>query len=70
MGSALGRILGFAEGTVDAVERVLLSGGELSRRPLTATHRERGARRFHILEVVEPTGELSWFAERVKVSLG
>ena len=80
------RIFGFAEGAVGAVERVLLvaspSNGP-SQRPRAFI--QRSARRFDVLEVIEPTGELSWvisnsydratcnslaFAERVKVSLG
>ncbi len=87
MGSALERILGVAEDAVSAVERMLLvapTAGERGKRPLAAMNRERSARRFCVLEVIEPTGELSWvvsngydratcnsaaFAERVRVAL-
>jgi hypothetical protein len=86
MGSRLERILGFAEGAVGAVERLLLVAApsvESSDQP--GAFGPRAARRFDVLEVIEPTGELSWvvsngedratcnsaaFAERVKVSLG
>lgn len=86
MGSALERILGFAEGAVGLVERALLVGsprGELLERSTASTRRT--VRAFDVLEVIEPDGEVSWvvsngcdratcnsaaFAERVRMSLG
>ena len=87
MESAFLRMLGLAEGAVSAVERVLRvapASGGLRRQALASTRRERSAHSFCVLEVIEPTGELSWvvsdgydratcnsaaFAERVKVAL-
>ena len=86
MASAVERILGFAEGAVGVVERVLgvtSPSGETFQ--LLEARRQRAAGRFDVLEVIEPTGGLSWivsnghdsaicnsaeFAERVRVSLG
>jgi hypothetical protein len=86
MGSALERVLGFAESAVGIVERVLWvtsPSGEPSQLP--GASRQRAARCFDVLEVIEPTGGLSWivsngrdsatcnsaeFAERVRVALG
>ena len=81
------RVLAFAEGAVSVVERMMVPAPARaeSRPPLASTRRERNARRFCVLEVIEPTGELSWvvsdgydratcnsaaFAEVVRVSLG
>lgn len=84
MGSALERILCLAEGAVSAAERMLLiapASVEPAGRHVASRKSERN--RFCVLEVIEPTGELSWlvsngydsatcnsaaFAERVKVS--
>jgi hypothetical protein len=86
MASAVERILGFAEGAVGVVERVLgvtSPSGETFQ--LREACRQRAAGGFDVLEVVEPTGGVSWvvsnghdsatcnsaeFAERVRVSLG
>ena len=77
------RVLGFAEDAVGFVERALLVAPPSSERLGALTRKTE--RRFDILEVIEPTGELSWvvsnghdratcnsaaFAERVRVSLG
>ena len=87
MESAFLRMLGLAVGAVSALERILLvapASDERPRQALASMRRERSARSFCVLEVIEPTGELSWvvsdgydratcnsaaLAERVKVAL-
>jgi hypothetical protein len=83
----LERVLGFAEGAVGIVERVLRVTSPSSEPfQLPGPSRQRAARRFDVLEVIESTGGgLSWivsngrdsatcnsaeFAERVRVALG